>query len=247
MHGAMANCVRIHIACAFRVGSGMCPARVRPERPERLVRLDAACASRRRFFFLMDSGASHHMHNGNDFDFNTYKRLPNPIRIQLGNKTYVFATHHGSVRVQDHQIDALHTPSFRYSLLSVVELDSQRYHTKFGNGKCSIQNSNVTVMTGSQNGQLFQVEPIHSRHSDQSNSFTLLSTAKSHLWYKRLAHLNHISMKSLVDGYVPTDICKVWILAKHERKIIRVPVLQTTTPFKLVHSDTCGPFNTKSH
>jgi len=31
----------------------MCPARVRPERPERLVRLDVACASGHRFFFLM--------------------------------------------------------------------------------------------------------------------------------------------------------------------------------------------------
>jgi len=127
--------------------------------------------------------------------------------------------------VQDHQIDTLHTPSFRYSLLSVIELDSQGYHTKFGNGKCSIQNSNVMVMTGSRNGQLFQVEPIHSRYSDRSNLFALLSTAKSHLWHKCLAHLNHVSMKSLVDGYILTDICEVCILAKHERKIIRVPVL----------------------
>jgi len=170
--------------------------------------------------WIIDSGASHHMHNGNDFT--TYERLSNRIRIQLGNKTCVFTTHHGSVRVQDHQIGALHTPSFRYSLLSVAELDSEGYHTKFDNSKCSIQNSNVTVMTGSRNGQLFQVELINFRHArlkpfvcqtDPSNLFALLSTAKSHLWHKRLAHLNHISMKSLVDGYVPTDIC---ILAKHE-------------------------------
>ena len=192
--------------------------------------------------WIIDLGASHHMHNGNDFDFNTYEHLPNPIRIQLGNKTCIFATPHGSVRVQDHQIDALHTPSFCYSLLSVTELDSQGYHTKFGNGKCSTQDSNVTVMTGSRNGQIFQVELINSRYSDRnpfafltrsnplafqsdrSNSFVLLSTAKSHLWHKHLAHLNHVSMKSLVDGYVPTDICEVCIPAKHERKIIRVPV-----------------------
>jgi len=191
-------------------------------------------------------------------------RLPNPIRIQLGDKTCVLATHHGSIRVQNHQIDALHAPSFRYSLLSVAQLDSHGYHTKFGNGKCSIQDpySHVTVMTGSRNGQLFQVEPINSRHSDRSNSFArsnpfafrsdrfallgsvktnaLLSTAESHLWHKRLAHLNHVSMKSLVDGYVLTDNCEVCILAKHERKIIRVPVLRTTIPFELVHSDTCG-------
>jgi hypothetical protein len=54
-------------------------------------------------------------------------------------------------------------------------------------------------------------------------------------------------MKSLVDGYVPTDICEACILAKHERKIIRVPVLRTTTPFELGHSDTYGPFTTKLH
>jgi len=131
--------------------------------------------------WIIDSGASHHMHNGGDFT--TYECLPNPIRIQLGNKTCVFTTYHSSVRVQDHQIDALHTPSFRYSLLSVAELDSQGYHTKLGNGKYSIQNSNVTVMTRSQNGQLFQVEPIHSCHSDRSNSFVLLITAEYHLWY----------------------------------------------------------------
>jgi len=102
-------------------------------------------------------------------------------------------------------------------------------------------------MTGSQNGQLFQVEPIHARHSDRLKSFALFSTAESHLWHKRLAHLNHISRKSLVVSYVPTDICEVCILAKQERKIIRVPVLRTTTPFELVHSDTCGLFNTKPH
>ena len=178
------------------------------------------------------------MHNGNNFT--TYKRLPNQIRIQLGNKTCIFATHHGSVQVQDHQIDALNTPSICYSLLSVVELDSQGYHTKLGNGKCSIQDSKVTVMTGSRNGPLFLVEPIHSRHSNRFNSFALLSTAESHQWHKRLAHLNHVSMKLLVKGYVPTDICEVCILAKHKRKIIRVPVLRTTTPFELVHSDTCA-------
>ena len=47
MHGTMTCCVRIHVACAFHVGSSMCPARVRPERYEHLVRLDAACISKK--------------------------------------------------------------------------------------------------------------------------------------------------------------------------------------------------------
>jgi len=53
MYGAVVSCVRIHIACAFRLGSGMWTDRVCPERPEYLVHPDAACASGRRFFFLI--------------------------------------------------------------------------------------------------------------------------------------------------------------------------------------------------
>jgi len=54
-------------------------------------------------------------------------------------------------------------------------------------------------------------------------------------------------MESLVDGYTYDDrICKTCVLTKHERKIIRIPVQCTTTPFELVHSDTCGLFATKS-
>jgi hypothetical protein len=157
--------------------------------------------------WILDSGASHHMHNGNDFI--TDERLSDPIQIQLGDKTCVLVTHHGSIRVQNHQFNALHTPSFRYSLLLVAELDSQGYHTKFDNGKCSIQNSKdslVTVMTGSRSEQLYQVDPI-----PRSIQFVLLGSAnlfltnaESHLWHKRLAHLNHVSMKSLVDSYIPT-------------------------------------------
>jgi len=54
-------------------------------------------------------------------------------------------------------------------------------------------------------------------------------------------------MESLVNGYTYDDrICETCILANHKRKIIRIPVQCTTTPFELVHSDTCGPFATKS-
>jgi len=58
-YGAVASCVRIHIACAFCVASGMCADRVRLERPEHLVRLGAARVSGRRFFFLMHLDLRH--------------------------------------------------------------------------------------------------------------------------------------------------------------------------------------------
>jgi len=42
--------------------------------------------------WIIDSGASHHMHNGKDFT--TYERLPNPIRIQLESPNRCVAQHH---------------------------------------------------------------------------------------------------------------------------------------------------------
>jgi len=100
-------------------------------------------------------------------------------------------------------------------------------------------------MTGSRNGQQYQVDPIHSHHFTRSNTelqpSANISTTESYLWHKCLAPLNHIAIKPPVDSHVPTDICEVCIVAKHERKIIRVPELQTMTPFEPVHSDTCSP------
>ena len=74
-----------------------------------------------------------------------------------------------------------------------------------------------------------------------------LSTTESNLWHQRLGHLHIAAMKPLVDGYTHDgSICELCIQAKHERKVIRTPVQRTTTPFELVHSDTCGPLATKS-
>jgi hypothetical protein len=74
-----------------------------------------------------------------------------------------------------------------------------------------------------------------------------LSLQNSQLWHRRLAHSHHTAIELLVDGYTYNDrICETCVLAKHERKIIWIPVQRTTTPFELVHSDTCGPFATKS-
>jgi hypothetical protein len=69
-----------------------------------------------------------------------------------------------------------------------------------------------------------------------------LSIAESRIWYKRLGHLAEAAIKAIINGYVDDgNTCKVSIQAKLRRKIIRVPVQRTTTPFELVHSDLGGP------
>ena len=62
--------------------------------------------------WVVDSGASHNMCNNRSL-FISYKRLPSPITIKLGDDTTVTATYHGLVHItQDLQLDALYTPTF---------------------------------------------------------------------------------------------------------------------------------------
>jgi hypothetical protein len=101
-------------------------------------------------------------------------------------------------------------------------------------------------MTGTKSGKLFQVDP----HADTRIGHVLLSGAQRTLsideskrWHQRLTHLYPAVLKSLIDGYVYDGmVCEVCILAKYQRKIIRIPVQRMMTPFELVHSDACGPF-----
>jgi len=71
--------------------------------------------------------------------FISYKRLPSPITIKLGDDTTVTATYHGLAHItQDLQLDALYTPTFRVSLLSISQLEHAGYTTTFRRGKCFI-------------------------------------------------------------------------------------------------------------
>jgi hypothetical protein len=61
------------------------------------------------------------------------------------------------------------------------------------------------------------------------------------LWHRRLAHLLPLALRSLIEGLNDLDpfgMCDVCLQAQHKETVI-----QPTQPFKLVHSDTCGPFS----
>ena len=103
--------------------------------------------------WIIDSGASHHMYNGPKSAYLTYRYLPHPIDIKLGDDTCVRATHYGELSIHKHRIEALHTPTFRYSLLSVSEFSDQRYIVTFGNNKCLITDGKRNiVVSGTKNG-----------------------------------------------------------------------------------------------
>ena len=109
--------------------------------------------------WIIDSGASHHMYNGPKSAYLTYRYLLHLINIKLGDDTCVRVTHYGELLIHKHRIEALHTPTFQYSLLSVSEFSDQCYIVTFGNNKCLITDGKWNiVVSGTKNGRLFQVD-----------------------------------------------------------------------------------------
>jgi len=204
--------------------------------------------------------------------FISYKRLPSPITIKLGDDTTVTATYHGLVHItQDLQLDALYTPTFRLSLLSISQLEHAGYTTTFRRGKCFISADTKLTITANRVGDLYILQSPHALTSEaistdaqvalqskttssrkegktrsQTNSdLTPASTITARLWHRRLAHLHPAAMRSLIDGLNDLDdtMCDVCLQAKHKQKFIQTKVKRATAPFEIVHSDTCGPFS----
>ena len=83
--------------------------------------------------WIINPGASHYMYNGPKSAYLTYRHLSYPIDIKLGDDSCVRVTHYGELSIHKHRIEVLHTPTFRYSLLSVSEFNDQCYIVTFGN------------------------------------------------------------------------------------------------------------------
>jgi hypothetical protein len=78
--------------------------------------------------------------------FNPRKKLRQPIFIELGDDKKVTASHDALINVpQEHAVNALYTPTFRLSLLSINQLDTAGYTSTFGRGKCFISSPSITI------------------------------------------------------------------------------------------------------
>jgi len=95
--------------------------------------------------WVIDSGASHHMCKDRN-KFNSIKKLRQPIVIELGDDNKVTVSHYGLVNIlQEYEVNALYTPTFQLSLLSINQLDTAGYTSTFGRSKCSIASPSITI------------------------------------------------------------------------------------------------------
>jgi len=176
----------------------------------------------------------------NRSSFLIYVRLARLIPLKLGDETVVMAYYHGRITVfQGYCANALHTPTFRMSLLSISQLDDDGFTTIFSNGQCSIKNLPLkfdanhtggiyTINNTTEVGFTIATASLASssapdRHSgpDQTTPkikvpTRSLSISESAMWHKRLAHLNHACTKYLIQGYThDNSLWDVCILAKN--------------------------------
>jgi len=91
--------------------------------------------------------------------FNSIKKLCQPIVIELRDDYEVTVSHHGLDNVsQEYGVNALYTPTFQLSLLSINQLDTAGYRFTFGRGKCSITSPSITI-TGNWVNDLYIISP----------------------------------------------------------------------------------------
>jgi hypothetical protein len=91
--------------------------------------------------------------------FNSIKKLHQPIVIELGDDNKVTVSYHGQVNIsQEYEVNALYTPTFRLSLLSINQLDTDGYTSTFGLSKCSISSPSITI-PGNRVNDLYIISP----------------------------------------------------------------------------------------
>ena len=181
--------------------------------------------------------------------FLSFHKLSHPIDIELGDDTIVTAKYHGLVSIQGFKTTALYTPTFRHSLLSITQFELAGYKTTIQDGVCHIQlpTSTTSTISGRRIGRIYLVSQAGAGTALTATVPPAIPITESKLWHQRMAHLHPVAMQSLLQGYThDNQQCDVCIQAKHKRKIIRIPVKRTSTPFELIHSDLCGPFNQPS-
>ena len=84
-----------------------------------------------------------------------------------------------------------------------------------------------------------ELEDPNAKHSQTEDIRSILATGSGDLRYEGQS-------ESIVDEDEETGQCAPCIKTKIRRRIVRTPVERTKQPFKLVHSDLCGPITPPS-
>lgn len=220
-------------------------------------------SGQRRVKWFVDSGCSDHLVKDREL-FEELKPLTKPVHIAVAkNDESIVATHSGTVRlfcvvggsyVPCTINDVLFVPSLRFNLFSVVKVESKGMRVVFSNGQVKICRGSETLVCGTRNGKLYELDMYTSEHCASEAMLSCGRISKNLLlWHRRLGHLNanqlgQLVNKRLVDGLETKCadrseiVCEPCVLGKQSRKPFPArDGKRSSRVLEVIHSDVCGP------
>lgn len=210
--------------------------------------------------WLIDSGASSHMTHNKSL-FKVYNTFETPQKVTLGDGHILEAVGSGNIEIftltRDKQVkpntmyDVLHVPGLKANLFSVRSAAEKHLIVQFGHSRCWLKNKSGKLRaTGTLYNKLYYLDTINSAYHAASPA------SNTDLWHQRLGHAGIQCIKSahqnrLVIGAdlsnVHVGVCEPCIKGKMTRKPFDKHVgIKSSRPLELVHTDVCGPMQTKS-
>ncbi|UYV69226.1 hypothetical protein LAZ67_6002891 [Cordylochernes scorpioides] len=193
-------------------------------------------------FWVIDSGATHHVCNKREWFTNFQGITSDPILTASGTtraegcgdikfKAYV-GKHHVDLKL----CNVLYVPNVRRNLLSVSSMENKGKIVNFANRRAQVFDSEnrIVAIAHDENGLYVMKE----------------------LWHKRFCHVNNDAIERMAKGELVKgleissmdrslcDDCCVAKSTKEPHKPIRN--IRSKRPLELVHTDICGPMPVRS-
>jgi len=175
-------------------------------------------------YWIMDSGASHHMTSHRDW-FQTYYPFQTPLPIELGNNAVIHAQGKGTIKMQldvygksisDNTLtDVLYAPELGKNLFSIWRAMKHGLSVHFKNERAAIvdDSTHKAVMTASPHNSLFHVNGDVIVPSGTASVASTLETAAPKmafatatsaidtmtLWHRRLGHIGESSIHTMIN------------------------------------------------
>ena len=216
--------------------------------------------------WIADSGASTHIANRRDI-FTSFTPSKGTLNVAGGLTATVEGTGTVCMRgvvngiLKDFKlINVLYVPTTQYCLISGSKLDKAGGRIVYGNGRCSMWNSNgEAIATGTLNGDLYRMNA-----KALENKIPAVNVVENHIlsWqeaHRRLGHISLTSMKllfkkGLIKGImidknepIPNSLnCVSCVLAKAHRAPFPIQVETKSRKIgDLTHTDVWGSPNVK--
>lgn len=210
--------------------------------------------------WFIDSGASVHMSCKRDW-FDTYHEINNGGHIYLGDNRSHEIKGYGDISVmmpngQEKQIqNVVYVPGLKKNLISVSTIIDQHLKIEFVKSHClvkDVQDNYKVVAKGMRVGGLYKLDVMKNGHQ----ALTSIGMSTIEIWHQRYGHLNHndlmlLQKKLMVEGLPIIKgehfECEGCALGKQHKE--EFPVHENRRKheiLELVHTDVCGPMQTKS-